>query len=248
MQPMISIRNLSKNFGGLVALDNVSLDIFPGEILAIVGDNGAGKSTLIKMISGVYQPTEGKIYLEGKEIENFSPAEIRELGIETIYQDLSLAENLNVYFNIFMGREKKRRFLGFLKVLDEQYMEKESEKVLSQLNISIPSLKRRIEVLSGGQRQCVAIARTIYWDAKLLIMDEPTAALGVEETANIYTLIRKLRADGIPIIIISHNMEEIYGLADRFAVLKNGKLVGIRDKKNTVIDDIIKMIISGKSA
>ena len=147
-----------------------------------------------------------------------------------------------------MGREKKRRFLGFLKVLDEQFMEKESEKVLSQLNISIPSLKRRIEVLSGGQRQCVAIARTIYWDAKLLIMDEPTAALGVEETANIYTLIRKLRADGIPIIIISHNMEEIYGLADRFAVLKNGKLVGIRDKKNTVIDDIIKMIISGKSA
>ncbi len=247
MEAILSVRDLTKKFGGLVAVDRVSFDVQAGEIFALAGDNGAGKSTLIKMISGVYTPTSGKIHFDGREIENHTPSEIRNLGIETIYQDLSLADNLNVYYNIFLGREKTRGRAPF-KVLDEKFMEEEAAKTLSSLNISIPSLKSRIAVLSGGQRQCVAIARTIYWKAKFLIMDEPTAALGVEETRMVYDLARRLRDQGLPIIIISHNINEIFNLADRFAILKNGRLVGVHEKKAVTEDDIVAMIVSGKTA
>ena len=247
MEPVLSVKRVSKKFGGLLAVDNVSVNIFPGEIVAIVGDNGAGKSTLIKMISGVTKPTHGKIYFNGKQIENLNPASIRDLGIETIYPDLSLADNLNTYFNIFMGREKMRKFLGFLKILDENYMENKSREILSKLRIWIPSLKSRISLLSGGQRQSVAIARTIYWNVKLLIMDEPTAALGVEETKKVYLIAKKMREDGIPIIVITHNINEVYELADRFIVLKNGRLVGIKEKNNASVDGIITMIVSGRN-
>jgi len=174
MAYLLETKNLTKRFGGLTAVDHVSLGVEAGEVLALLGDNGAGKSTLIKMISGVYQPDEGEIFLSGKRINIQSPIEALANGIETIYQDLALAENLNVYANIFLGREKTKKILGFLEVLDHEYMFNESEKVLERLDIEIPSLSATIRTLSGGQRQAVAISRSMYWDAKVLIMDEPT--------------------------------------------------------------------------
>lgn len=248
MENILSIKNLSKRFGGLIAINNFSIDLECGQITGIVGDNGAGKSTLIKMISGVHKPSNGEIYFKGNRIDILDPAKIRDLGIETIYQDLSLANNLNTYFNIFMGKEKKKKFLGFIDILDEKYMETESKGILSKLNISIPSLKTDVAFLSGGERQSIAIARTIYWNIELLIMDEPTAALGVKESRNVYSLIRKLKEEGVTIIIISHNINEIYNLVDRFLVLKNGKLVSYCEKSKYSIDSVINMIISGKEA
>ncbi|NQT66750.1 MAG: sugar ABC transporter ATP-binding protein [Actinobacteria bacterium] len=248
MENILSIKNLSKKFGGLIAIDNFSIDLERGQIVGIVGDNGAGKSTLIKMISGVYKPSNGEIFFKGNRIDILGPAKRRDLGIEVIYQDLSLADNLNTYVNIFMGREKKKKFLGFIDILDEKYMEEESKKILSMLSISIPSLKEEVALLSGGQRQSIAIARTIYWDAELLIMDEPTAALGVEETGKVYSLIRKLKEEGVTIIIISHNINEIYNVVDRFVILKNGKLISNCKKSKTSIDSVISMIVSGKEA
>lgn len=248
MEDILSIKNLSKRFEGLIAVNDLSIDLKCGQITGIVGDNGAGKSTLIKMISGVHKPSNGEIYFKGNRIDTLDPAKIRNLGIETIYQDLSLANNLNTYFNIFMGKEKKKKFLGFIDVLDEKYMEKESKGVLSKLNISIPSLKTDVAFLSGGERQSIAIARTIYWNVELLIMDEPTAALGVKESGNVYSLIRKLKEEGVTIIIISHNINEIYNLVDRFVVLKNGKLVSYCEKSKCSIDSVINMIVSGKEA
>jgi len=246
MNTILRIIEVSKRFGGLLAVDRASVDFYQGDAIGIVGDNGAGKSTLIKMISGVYEPSEGQILFNDKLISGLTPAAIRNLGIETIYQELSLADNLSAYFNIFMGREKTRKLLGLINVLDEKYMEEESKKVLSRLNINIPSLKTDVAFLSGGQRQAVAIGRTIYWNAELLIMDEPTAALGVEESDNVRSIIRKLKEDGVTVIIISHNINEIYDIADRFMVLKNGRIVSVKKKDETCVDAIISMIVSGK--
>lgn len=178
---LLEARNISKRFGGLVAVNNVSIGLKAGEVIGLVGDNGAGKSTLIKVISGVHRPDEGKLFFMGEETRIDTPMDALKLGIETIYQDLALAENLNVYSNIFLGREKLKKVLGVLKVLDHDYMHGEACKVLKSLEIEIPSLRNIIKVLSGGQRQAVAISRSIYWDAKLLIMDEPTAGLAVAE-------------------------------------------------------------------
>ncbi|GAH70823.1 unnamed protein product, partial [marine sediment metagenome] len=170
MEPLLEVKNITKRFGGLTAVDNVDMQIFPGEVVGILGDNGAGKSTLIKVISGVYHAEEGQIFFEGCKIKISNPIEALKIGIETIYQDLALAENMNVYSNIFLGREKLEKFLGFINVLDHDYMLVESKKVLDRLDINIPSLKNKIRTLSGGERQAVAISRSIYWNAKLLIM------------------------------------------------------------------------------
>ena len=246
MNTILRIIEVSKRFGGLLAVDRASVDFYQGDAIGIVGDNGAGKSTLIKMISGVYEPSEGQILFNDKLISGLTPAAIRILVIETIYIELSLSDNLSAYFNIFMGREKTRKLLSLINVLDEKYMEEESKKVLSRLNINIPSLKTDVAFLSGGQRQAVAIGRTIYWNAELLIMDEPTAALGVEESDNVRSIIRKLKEDGVTVIIISHNINEIYDIADRFMVLKNGRIVSVKKKDETCVDAIISMIVSGK--
>ena len=240
--PMLEVRGLTKRFGGLTAVDHMDMQVFPGEVVGLLGDNGAGKSTLIKMISGVYHPEEGQILFQGKEVRMASPADALELGIETLYQDLALAENLDVFSNIFMGREKTRRFLGLIPVLDHQAMHDESKKVLDRLEIEIPSLRNLINTLSGGQRQAVAIGRSIYWNAKLLIMDEPTAALGVAEQRKVLDLVRLLRSQNIPIIIISHQMYDIFSVTDRLVVMRRGKKVAERITKETNTDEVIGLI------
>ena len=224
--PILKLDGVTKHFGGLTAVNNVSLEIRNGEVVALAGDNGAGKSTLIKMISGVYRPDGGHIYLGGKEITMASPMEARGLGIETIYQDLALCENLDATVNIFLGREPTRRLLGLFKQVDRPHMLKESQSVLDRLDIKIPNLRRPIRQMSGGQRQAVAIARAVYWNAKLVIMDEPTAALGVPEQRKVHELVHTLKSQNVPVIIISHNLQDIFAVADRIIVMRRGQKVG----------------------
>ncbi len=245
-EPMLQVRELTKRFGGLTAVDRVDLEVYPGEVVGLLGDNGAGKSTLIKMVSGVYRPDGGQIFFQGKEIKLGSPMDALELGIETLYQDLALAENLNVYANIFLGRERTKPFLGFIRVLDHAAMHEESEKVLKRLEIEIPSLKSQIKTLSGGQRQAVAIGRSIYWNAKLLIMDEPTAALGVQEQRKVLDLVRVLRSQNIPIIVISHQLYDIFSVCDRLVIMRRGKKVAERLTKETTPDEVVGLIIGSE--
>ena len=243
MDYILETRNITKRFGGLTAVDNVSLGLRKGEALALLGDNGAGKSTLIKIISGVYKPDEGEIWIEGKPARIESPMDALHNHIETIYQDLALAENLDVGANIFLGRERLKRRLGLLRVLDDADMAGEAKKVLDRLDIKIPSLKKTIRTLSGGQRQAVAISRSIYWDAKVLIMDEPTAALGVPEQRKVLDLVRTLKGQGISIILISHQMYDIFEVADRLAVMRRGVLVGERAVKDTSPDEVVSLMV-----
>jgi ABC-type sugar transport system ATPase subunit len=243
---VLQLKGLTKRFGGLTAVDHVDLEVHPGEVVGLLGDNGAGKSTLIKMVSGVYHPDDGQILFEGREVRMGSPADALELGIETLYQDLALAENLNVYSNIFMGREKTKPFLGFIPVLDHEAMHAESSKVLKRLEIEIPSLRSKIKNLSGGQRQAVAISRSIYWNARLLIMDEPTAALGVAEQRKVLDLVRVLRAQNIPVIVISHQMYDIFSVTDRLVVMRRGKKVAERKTKETTPDEVVGLIIGAE--
>jgi len=224
--PILRLEQVTKRFGGLTAVNQVSLQIYPGEVVALAGDNGAGKSTLIKMISGVYKPDDGHIFLEDREITMTSPMEARSLGIETIYQDLALCENLDATVNIFLGREPSRRMLGIFKQVDRARMLAESQLVLNRLDIRIPNLRRPIREMSGGQRQAVAIARAVYWNARLVIMDEPTAALGVPEQRKVHELVRTLKQQNVPVIIISHNMQDIFASADRIIVMRRGHKVG----------------------
>jgi ABC-type sugar transport system ATPase subunit len=248
MEPMLRAINLTKRFGGLVAVDNASVDLYPGEVVGLVGDNGAGKSTLIKMISGVYQPDGGEIYVEGQKIEFRGPREARDLGIETIYQDLALAENLDVGSNIFLGRELKTPYLGgLIKTIDRHKMREESSEVLKRLDIQVPSLTQQIRNLSGGQRQAVAIARSIYWNARLMIMDEPTAALGVAEQRKVLTLVRTLAEQGVPVIIISHNMQDVFAVADRIVIMRRGKKVAERIAEKTTPDEIVSLMVGAEA-
>lgn len=242
-QPLLKIVDLYKHFGGLVAVNNVSLDVYPGEVVGLVGDNGAGKSTLIKMVSGVYHPDGGKILLEGQEVRFDTPMEARQRGVETIYQDLALCENLDATVNIFLGREPMRRQFGILNVVDRKYMLTESENVLNQLDIEIPNLLRPMQQMSGGQRQAVAIARAVYWNARLMIMDEPTAALAVAEQRKVLDLCRTLRDRGVPVIIISHNMQDVFAVADRIIVMRRGNKVGELIAKDTSTDEVVSLMV-----
>ena len=243
MEPILEVRNISKKFGGLVAVDNVDMQVYPGEVVGLLGDNGAGKSTLIKMVSGVYNPTGGEIFYQGQKVAIHNPMDALKMGIETIYQDLALAENLNVYSNIFLGREKKKKFWGSVNILDHEYMHDEAKKVLNRLDIEIPSLRNKIAMLSGGQRQAVAISRSIYWDAQLLIMDEPTAALGVAEQKKVLDLVQTLKVQNVPVIIISHQMHDVFSVADRLVVMRRGKKAGERLVKDTNPDEIVGLIV-----
>ncbi len=226
VKPILQVKELYKRFGGLVAVDHVSLDIYPGEVVGLLGDNGAGKSTLIKMVSGAYKPDGGQILLDGEVVSFATPLEARRRGIETIYQDLALCENLDASANIFLGRERMRHQLGILRVLHRSYMLRESSQVLDQLDIRIPELRTPIRQLSGGQRQAVSIARAVYWKAHLMIMDEPTAALGVPEQLKVLELIRTLRSQGVPVILISHNMQDVFAVAERAIVMRRGSKAG----------------------
>lgn len=246
VQPILQVKDLYKHFGGLVAVDHVSLDIYPGEVVGLLGDNGAGKSTLIKMISGVYKPDGGQMLLNGEVVSFATPLEARRRGIETIYQDLALCENLDASANIFLGREKMRHQLGIFRVLNRPHMLREARQVLDQLDIRIPELRKPIRQLSGGQRQAVSIARAVYWKASLMIMDEPTAALGVPEQLKVLELIRTLRHQGVPVILISHNMQDVFAVADRVIVMRRGSKAGERRISETNENDVVGLMVGAE--
>lgn len=241
--PLVEMRNISIHFGGVRAVDNVSIDLYPGEVVGLLGHNGAGKSTLIKILSGAYQADSGEIRVNGTRVDIKSPRDAKKYGIETIYQTLALAENIDAAANLFLGRE----LLTPWGTLDDQRMDAETRKVMHRLNPNFKNLKTPVRSLSGGQRQSVAIARAIYFNARILIMDEPTAALGPAETRMVAELIQQLKAEGIGIFLISHDIHDVYDLADRCAVMKNGKLVGIVRTRELSKDDILGMIILGKN-
>ncbi len=242
-EPILTATGMSKYFGGLTAVDSVDFAIYPGEVVALLGDNGAGKSTLIKCVSGVYRPEHGQVAFNGEDITGHAPADIRSRGIETIYQDLALAENLDVGANVFLGKEKTRRLFGLIPVTDDNYMRVEAATVLDELDIHIPSLRQRLVNLSGGQRQAVAIARAMYWNAKLVIMDEPTAALGVPEQRKVLALIRSLREQNIPVILISHTMHDVMAVADRMVVMRRGRIVADIQRADASEELIVKHIV-----
>lgn len=241
--PLLEMRNISINFGGIKAVDNVSIDVMPGEVVGLLGHNGAGKSTLIKILSGAYKKDAGEIYVDGKKVEINSPRDARTHNIETIYQTLALSDNLDAASNLFLGREITTR----LGLVDDTAMEAESRKIMARLNPNFQRFSEPVRSLSGGQRQSVAIARAVYFNARILIMDEPTAALGVHETAMVADLIKELKAQGLGIFLISHDTREMMDLCDRVSVMKNGELIGTERVEDVTEDDILSMIIMGKN-
>jgi ABC-type sugar transport system ATPase subunit len=241
---VLEARNISKKFGRVQAIEDITLQLGQGEILALVGDNGAGKSTLIKIIAGALRKDSGEILLDGQVVEFENPMHAKSLGIEAVYQDLSLINYLNVYQNLFLGREIQKR-IGFIKVLDQRRMEQEAIQKLSTLGVKVKSCREWVSRLSGGQRQSVAVAKAASFGRKIVILDEPTAALGVEEAHHVLEIVRELKHKGASVIIITHNMEHAFSVADRFQVIRLGKVVGVRTKSETNIDEIVKMITGG---
>jgi simple sugar transport system ATP-binding protein len=239
--PLIELKNIRKTFGSVVAVDDVSLKIMPHEITALVGDNGAGKSTLIKCISGVHKPDQGAMYLNGRRVEFSSPLKAREFGIETMYQDLALVNQLTVWQNIFLGREKTKR-IGFFRFLDKRQMQQIADETLQVIGIDMPSIHARVQRLSGGQRQGVAVSRTTEWGSQLIIMDEPTAALGVKERNLVEDLIKRLREQGFAILIISHSIDQVMRLADVVWVMRHGQIIGNRRTNETTGEELVQMI------
>jgi len=235
--PVLSLQGIRMVFGGIVAVAKFDLDVYAGEVVALVGDNGAGKSTLIKIIAGFYQATEGRVLIDGIPVALSDPSRSQALGIQVVYQDLALADNQPVYMNMFLGKEL---VTGPLRRLDRRRMITETELLVKELDVRIPSAKAPIRVLSGGQRQGVAIARATHWATKLVLMDEPTAALGVAETAKVEKIIETLKARNLPVFIISHSLDQVFRLSDRICVLRRGEQ--IRDTGKTDKNEIVAMI------
>jgi D-xylose transport system ATP-binding protein len=240
--PLVEMRDISIAFGGIKAVDHASVDLYPGEVVGLLGHNGAGKSTLIKILSGAYLRDAGEIYVKGEKAEIANPRDAKRYGIETIYQTLALADNVDAAANLYLGRE----LLSAWGTLDDVAMEAECRKVMGRLNPNFRRFKDPVKALSGGQRQSVAIARAIHFNAQILIMDEPTAALGPQETAQVGELIKQLKAEGIGIFLISHDIHDVFDLADRVAVMKNGRVVGTARVADVTKDEVLGMIILGK--
>ena len=240
--PLVELRDISISFGGIKAVDHVTVDLYPGEVVGLLGHNGAGKSTLIKCLSGAYKADEGQILINGQTVEINNPRDARSQNIETIYQTLALADNLNAASNLFLGRELVGRG-GFV---DDSKMEAETRKIMKRLNPNFRKFAEPVSALSGGQRQSVAIARAVYFNAKILIMDEPTAALGPEETETVSRLIQELKAQGLGIFLIEHDIHNVMKLCDRASVMKNGQMVGTVNVAEVTDEDILGMIILGK--
>ena len=239
MTPTLCLKDIRKSFGGVTAIQNFSLDLYPGEIVALVGDNGAGKSTLIKIVSGVHRPTSGNIALDGASVSFSDASAARSHGIEVVYQDLALADEQPVYMNMFLGRELTRKPFGFL---DKTRMRAETQSLVDQLDVRIPSASSTIRDLSGGQRQGIAIARATHWASKLILLDEPTAALGVAETAKVEELVASLKERNLAILIISHSLDQVFRLSDRICVLRRGEQIGVKKTSHTDKNEIIAMI------
>lgn len=239
---------LTKHYGGVHALEDANFSLRKGEHVAIMGDNGAGKSTFVRQLTGVEQPTRGTIIFDGKEREFEGPLDARKAGIETVFQTLALADDLDVSDNLFLGREKtKFDWLGPFRILDYKAMRKDTMAALQKTGVKIPNVRNTIERMSGGQRQCVAIARTATFHSKLTIMDEPTAALGVQETAQVENIIRTLKEAGEPLILISHNMRQVFDLVDRIIVFRRGRIVANLNKSDVTGEDVVAYITGAKT-
>jgi ABC-type sugar transport system ATPase subunit len=242
-QPLLALRGISKSFGAVQALLNVDLDIPAGQVTALAGDNGAGKSVLIKTIAGINPPDRGQFFWDGKPVFLRHPRDAAALGIETVYQDLALADNLDIVQNMFLGRERLRHL-----ALDEENMEKAARETLTGLKVTtVRSIRQPVVSLSGGQRQSVAIAKAVLWNSKLVIMDEPTAALGVAQTRNVLDLIRRLADQGLAVMMVSHNMNDVFEVADRVAVLYLGRMVAVRPISELDIQVVVDLMTSGAS-
>ncbi|MDI3337812.1 ATP-binding cassette domain-containing protein [Defluviimonas aestuarii] len=240
--PLVELRDISIAFGGIKAVDHVTVDLYPGEVVGLLGHNGAGKSTLIKCLSGAYQADSGEVYINGERAVIENPRDARRYNIETIYQTLALADNLDAASNLFLGRE----LVSPRGLVDDVRMEAETRKIMARLNPNFRKFNVPVSALSGGQRQSVAIARAVYFNARILIMDEPTAALGPHETQMVAELIEELKAQGLGIFLIEHDIHNVMKLCDRASVMKNGQLVGTVNVNEVTDEDILGMIILGK--
>jgi fructose transport system ATP-binding protein len=249
-EPILEARGLVKKYGQVVALNGADFELYPGEILAIIGDNGAGKSTLIKALSGALQPDEGEIKLGGERINFHSPRDARRAGIETVYQDLAVAPALDIASNVFLGRETRRRgaFGLVLRLLDKRGMRREAARHFEELGIRVQSMGEPVENLSGGQRQGVAVARAATWARRLVIMDEPTAALGVKETGQVIELIKRVRERGLPVILISHDMPHVFELADRIHIMRLGRRVAVVTPKTHTMPEAVAIMTGATPA
>ena len=239
--PLLECRDVSKAFGAVQALDHVDFEVHAGEVMALVGDNGAGKSTLIKGIAGIYPFDHGEIYVDGTHVHIHGPRDVAKLGIEIVYQDLALADNLDVVANMFLGRERTRS-----RVLDEAAMERASRQTLTELSVTtLQSIRQTVSGLSGGQRQSVAVSKAVMWNSRIVILDEPTAALGVAQTRQVLSLVRTLAERGLAVVIISHNLHDVFECADRITVLRLGQRVALLEKSDTTQQEVVHAITAG---
>jgi ABC-type sugar transport system ATPase subunit len=243
-EPILSIRGLTKRFGHVTALDDVSLDLWPGQVTALLGDNGAGKSTFVSLIAGVAEPTSGEILIDGRAVRLATPADARDAGIATVFQDLSLVEDRSIADNLFLGVELTR----FGVFLDRPHMRRRAEAVLADLKVNLPAVTTPVRTLSGGQRQSVAVARTVLRGGRVVIMDEPTAALGVRETARVLDLIRRLRESGAAVLLISHNMENVFDVADRAVIFRLGRKVADLAIAETTRARVVALVVGAEEA
>ncbi|HOR42623.1 MAG TPA: ATP-binding cassette domain-containing protein [Atribacterota bacterium] len=240
-QPILAVKNISKRFGNVQALKNVSMEVYKGDVVGLLGDNGAGKSTLIKIISGNFPADEGEVFLEGKKVNFNSPSEAHAAGVETVYQNSPVCINATVYENFYIGRELVHNFLG-VKFVKNKEMQTGTQKALKNLEISLPSMKAEIGLLSGGQRQAIILGRFFHWGGKVALLDEPFAALGVAESRKGLKLIRDVSQKGLPIILITHNIEYAFQVMNKFVILRHGEVVGIGEKKDVSVDDVVSII------
>ncbi len=241
--PILQMRHVSKRFGAVQALSDVDFEVYAGEVVGLVGDNGAGKSTLVKIISGVYRADSGQHIFEGREVSVTNPRDATALGIETVYQDLALCDNLDVVANLYLGREQVQPVVpGLLKTIDEVGMERQASRIVGELHIRIPSIRSKVATLSGGQRQSVAVSRAVMWNSKVVLLDEPTAALGVEQTRQVKDLIRRLRERGLGIVVISHNLADVFDVSDRIIVLRLGRRAATLDTHTTNPEQVVSAI------
>jgi D-xylose transport system ATP-binding protein len=240
-EPLLRVEGLSKRFGPVVALDEVSFEVRPGEVLGLLGDNGAGKSTLVKILSGTLEPSAGRIWFDGRSVTFENPAEAKALGIETVYQDLSLCPNVDAVANFFMGRELTRNIAGF-RFLRERAMQAETEQALADIGTEIPSVRTAVEHLSGGQRQAIELCRFVHWGGRLVLLDEPFAALGVAQTRRGLELVEEIKRRGVAIVVITHNILHAFQVADRIVVLRHGRVTGERTVRSTSPEEIVSLI------
>jgi len=241
--PILELKNISKRFGAVQALDGVDFEVYPGEVVALVGDNGAGKSTLIKTIAGINLPDTGEVFFESKQVHITGPRDVAHLGIATVYQDLALCDNLDVVANLYLGREE----LGRVALINEETMEKRAIEVLRTLSVKLPHVRTAIASLSGGQRQSVAVARSVMWKAKVVLLDEPTAALGVAQTKQVLDLIRRLKEQGLGVVVISHNLADVFEVCDRITVLRLGRRIADFRVKDASREQVVAAITGAET-